>query len=127
MQEVVAALIEKENKFLICQRPKGKNLEMKWEFAGGKIEKGETPEQALIRECQEELAITLNVYEKIAESTHKYKDSEIHIVLFRTTIKEGTPTMLEHNDMQWITLDEAENFDFCPSDKEFVEELKKIR
>ena len=124
MVEVVAALIWDGDKFMICQRPAHKARALLWEFVGGKVEPGETKEQALIRECQEELAITLSVGNVFMEVVHEYPDITVHLTLFNATIAEGIPKKLEHNDIQWITPEEILNYNFCPADEEI---LKKIR
>lgn len=121
--EVVAALIWDGNKFLICQRPANKARGLLWEFVGGKVEKGETKEQALIRECQEELAITVEPHEVFTEVRHEYPDITVHLTLFNCAILRGQPQLLEHNDMKWIIPTEIPNYNFCPAD---VEILKKI-
>lgn len=121
--EVVAALIWNKDKFLICQRPADNARGLLWEFDGGKVEKGETKEQALIRECQEELAITVEPHDIFAEVTHEYPDITVHLTLFKCTILRGQPQLLEHNDIKWIIPAEIPNYDFCPAD---VEILKKI-
>lgn len=121
--EVVAALIWDKDKFLICQRPANKARGLLWEFVGGKVEQGETKEQALIRECQEELAITVDPHEVFTEVTHEYPDITVQLTLFNCTILRGQPQLLEHNDMKWITPAEIPNYNFCPAD---VEILKKI-
>ena len=121
--EVVAALIWDKGKFLICQRPANKARGMLWEFVGGKVEQGETKEQALIRECQEEIAITVEPHEVFTEVTHEYPDITVHLTLFNCTISRGQPKLLEHNDMKWITSVEIPNYEFCPADEEI---LKKI-
>jgi len=123
MTEVVAALIWQGDKFLICQRPAHKGSGLLWEFVGGKVEPGETKEQALVRECREELAVTVSVGEPYMEATHVYPDITVHLTLFRASIVQGTPQMLEHNDMRWITPAEIANYEFCPAD---VEILKTI-
>lgn len=121
--EVVAALIWDNDKFMICQRPAHKARALLWEFVGGKVEPGETKEQALIRECQEELAITLSVGDIFMDVLHKYPDITVHLTLFNATIAEGAPQKLEHNDIQWISPVEISSYDFCPADEEI---LKKI-
>ena len=126
MVEVVAALIWDKDKFLICQRPANKACALLWEFVGGKVEKGETKEQALIRECKEELNITLNVGDVFMEVVHEYPDITVHLTLFNATILEGTPQKLEHNDIKWITPSEIPNYDFCPADVEILEKLLKF-
>ena len=121
--EVVAALIWSGDKFMICQRPAHKARGLLWEFVGGKVESGETKEQALIRECREELAITLDVGYVFMDVTHEYPDLTVHLTLFNATIVEGEPQKLEHNDIRWITPSEIPIYDFCPADEEI---LKKI-
>ena len=124
MTEVVAALIWDQDKFLICQRPAHKARGLLWEFVGGKVEPGETKEQALIRECQEELAITLDVGKVFMDVTHKYPDLTVHLTLFHAAIQEGVPQTLEHNDIRWITADEMDEYAFCPADVEILRRLK---
>ena len=121
--EVVAALIWNGDKFMICQRPAHKARGLLWEFVGGKVETGETKEQALIRECQEELSVTLSVGDVFMDVVHEYPDIIVHLSLFNATISEGEPQKLEHNDIQWITPIEIPHYEFCPAD---VEILKKI-
>ena len=122
--EVVAALIWAEDKFMICQRPAHKDRGLLWEFVGGKVEPGETKEAALIRECREELAVTLSVGDVFMEVVHEYPDITVRLTLFHATISEGEPQKLEHNDIRWITPAEIPQYDFCPAD---VEILDKIR
>ena len=125
MIEVVAALIWNQDKFMICQRPAHKARGLLWEFVGGKVEPGETKEQALIRECQEELAVTLDVGEVFMDVVHKYPDLTVHLTLFHAAIREGVPKKLEHNDICWITVDEINQFAFCPADEEILIKLKR--
>ncbi len=124
MTEVVAALVWNQNRFMICQRPAHKARGLLWEFVGGKVEPGETREQALIRECREELAVTLDVSEPFMEVTHEYPDLTVHLTLFYATIREGVPQKLEHNDIRWITVDEIEQYAFCPADEEILGRLQ---
>ena len=123
MTEVVAALIWDNHKFMICQRPAYKARGLLWEFVGGKVEHGETKEQALIRECNEELGITLDVGDVFMDVIHEYPDLTVHLTLFNATIAEGEPQMLEHNDIRWILPSQIPQYDFCPADEEI---LKKI-
>lgn len=123
MVEVVAALIWADNKFMICQRPAHKARALLWEFVGGKVEPGETKEQALVRECQEELAVTISVGDVFMEVTHEYPDITVHLTLFNAVIWEGTPQKLEHNDIQWITPAQIPNYDFCPADEEILQKI----
>ena len=126
MTEVVAALIWNKDKFMICQRPAHKARGLLWEFVGGKVEPGETKEQALIRECQEELAVTLSVGEMFMDVVHEYPDLTVHLTLFNATFAEGEPQKLEHNDIQWITPSEILNYEFCPADEEILKKILEI-
>lgn len=125
MTEVVAALIWDRDRFLICQRPAHKKRGLLWEFVGGKVEPGESREAALIRECQEELAITLAVGPIFCQVEHVYPDITIHLTLFQASIAQGIPQKLEHNDLRWITVDEIPQYPFCPADIEILEQLQK--
>ena len=125
MTEVVAALIWDGSRFMACQRPAHKARGLKWEFVGGKVEPGETKQQALIRECREELAVTVNVGDVFMEVDHVYPDLTVHLTLFHAAIAEGTPQKLEHNDIRWITVDEIDQYEFCPADEEILERLKR--
>lgn len=127
MIEVVAALIWEENRFLICRRPAGKARAGLYEFVGGKVEPGESPAQALIRECREELAITLAVGDVFMDVTHAYPDITVHLTLFSSSIAEGTPQALEHSDLRWITPEEIPLYDFCPADEAILHRLRTAR
>ena len=123
MTEVVAALIWDNDKFMICQRPANKSRALLWEFVGGKVELGETKEQALIRECQEELNVLIAVSDVFMDVVHEYPDLTVHLTLFNTIITEGEPQKLEHNDIQWITPSEISNYEFCPADEEILKAI----
>ena len=126
MVEVVAALIWQGDKFMICQRPAHKARGLLWEFVGGKVEQGETKEQALIRECQEELAVTLSVGDIFMDVVHEYPDLTVHLTLFNATLAYGEPQKIEHNDIQWITPREIPNYDFCPADEEILDTIIRL-
>ena len=121
--EVVAALIWNGDTFMICQRPVHKARGLLWEFVGGKVEPGETKEQALVRECREELAVTLSVGDVFMDVVHEYPDLAVHLTLFNAAIAEGEPVMLEHNDIRWITPSEIANYEFCPADEEILAKI----
>lgn len=120
MVEVVAALIWQNERFLICQRPPHKARGLLWEFVGGKLEPSETKQDALIRECREELDITVEVGEIFTQVIHEYPDIHIRLTLFHCRITQGTPSLLEHNDMKWILPSEIPQYDFCPADEEIL-------
>lgn len=126
MTDVVAALIWDHDRFLICQRPEHKARGLLWEFVGGKVEPGETPQQALIRECKEELDITVRPGPVYMELVHVYPDLTVRLILFLADIAAGTPTMLEHNDIRWIRTTQIDEFDFCPADTDILSKLKTI-
>ena len=88
------------------------------------MEPGETKEAALIRECREELDITVAPRDVFMEVIHEYPDLTVRLTLFNATIAAGTPKALEHNDIRWITTDEIDSLDFCPADEEILKKLK---
>ena len=124
--DVVAALIWEKDKFLICQRPATKARGLLWEFVGGKVEPGETMEQALNRECMEELAIHVDVGAQFMQVIHEYPDILIRLTLFHCTIPEGFPQALEHNDIRWIHPSQTDEFTFCPADTDILKEIRRI-
>ena len=124
--QVVAALIWDGDRFMICQRPNHKARGLLYEFVGGKVEPGETLQQALIRECWEELAVTVAVGDVFMEVLHEYPDITVQLILFHATIAEGIPQMLEHADIRWILPAEIPNYDFCPADEEILKKLQGL-
>ncbi len=126
MTEVVAALIWDNGKFMICQRPAHKARGLLWEFVGGKVEPGETGKEALVRECREELGVTVDVGDVFMTVIHTYPDITVHLTLYHATVKDGTPTLLEHNDLRWITPSEISNYDFCPADEEILKHIREV-
>ncbi len=123
--EVVAALIVKDHRFLICQRPAHKARGLLWEFVGGKVEQGETLPQALIRECLEELGIRVTPQEIFMQLVHTYPDITVRLTLFWAQTQD-TPQRLEHNDLRWIGVDEIDHFSFCPADRDILAKLKEM-
>lgn len=121
--EVVAALLWQGDRFLACQRPAHKARGLLWEFVGGKVEPGESKQEALIRECREELGVTVSVGEVYLEVTHAYPDLTIHLTLFQASLLEGTPQPLEHRQLRWITRAEIPDYPFCPADEVILEKL----
>jgi len=126
MTEVVAALIRRTDadglcRFMICQRPAHKARGLLWEFVGGKVEPGETHEEALVRECREELGIEISADDVFTDVLHEYPDITVHLTLFDSHIVSGEPQLLEHNDIRWITVPEIKDFEFCPADTEILE------
>lgn len=126
MTEVVAALIWDQSKFMICQRPAHKARGLLWEFVGGKVEPGESMEAALIRECREELDITVDVQDIFLQVIHEYPDIAIRLTLFNCRIAAGTPKLLEHADLAWISPDRIPDYDFCPADEEILTKITEV-
>ena len=126
MTDVVAALIWEGDRFLACQRPAHKARGLLWEFVGGKVEPGESLEDALIRECREELDITVAPKDVFMEVIHEYPDLTVRLTLFNAAIAEGTPKALEHHDIRWITVREIDGLEFCPADEEILKKLKEM-
>lgn len=122
--QVVAALIWRKDTFLVCQRPANKVRGLLWEFVGGKQEDGETKKQTLVRECKEELDIIVQPLDIYFVTRHSYSDITVKLTLFNATIVEGSPSPLEHNDLKWITVDEIDNYEFCPADLPILEKIK---
>ena len=125
MVHVVAALIWEQDRFMICQRPEYKARGLLWEFVGGKVEADETPENALIRECREELNIEIHPDSVFCELVHPYPDITILLTLYNARIVSGTPELLEHRDLRWIRVEEIDEYDFCPADEQILVMLKK--
>ena len=122
---VVAGLIREGDRILICQRPAGKARGLLWEFPGGKVEAGESKEAALVRECREELDVTLKVGKVYAELTYEYPDVTVRLTLFEARIGEGVPRRIEHADIKWIKPEEITEYPFCPADKEICGKISK--
>ena len=99
MLEVAAAIIRKDEKILICQRPANKDLGLLWEFPGGKIEAGETGEQAVIRECREELGVTLKINSFFMDVTHEYPNRTVHLSVYNCSLTDGEPVRLERRQI----------------------------
>ena len=125
--EVVAALIRKDDRFLVCQRPPDKARALLWEFPGGKIEPGESGPEALVRECREELGADIRVLGAFMDVTHAYPDLTVHLTLYESRIASGEVHKLEHSDIRWITPEEIDEYDFCPADQAFCAEIKRRR
>ena len=111
---------------MICQRLAHKARGLLWEFVGGKVEPGETKEQALIRECQEELAVLLSIGDVFMDVIHEYPDLTVHLTLLNATIAEGEPQNLGHNDIRWITPREISNYEFCSADEEMLRKITEV-
>lgn len=123
--EVVAALIWRGGRFMICRRPAHKACGLLWEFVGGKVEAGESDAEALARECREELDVEVNVGAAFMDVTHEYPEFTVHMTLYEASIREGEPKLLEHADIRWISPDEIPLYEFCPADRDILAEIRK--
>ena len=126
MTEVVAALLWKGDRFLICQRPPHKARGLLWEFVGGKTEPGETSSEALKRECREELAAEIEVGDVFMDVVHEYPDITIHLIVFNAALDKDEITLLEHKDARWIRPSEIPDYDFCPADESILNKIRKL-
>lgn len=125
MLEVVAALVRREDCFLICRRPTHKARGGQWEFAGGKVEAGETKQQAVERELREELGVQLRAGDVVAEVVYRYPDLTVHLSLLEARIVSGALRRLEHSEFAWVRLDEMGLYDLCPADRALVRKLRQ--
>lgn len=123
MTQVVAALIYRSERFFICRRPSHKSRGGLWEFVGGKVEPGETPERALVRECREELGVEIAVKDVFCQVVHEYPDLTVQLTLFRAELTLGEPKLIEHSAFAWITPQEIANYEFCPADEEILQKI----
>ncbi len=123
MTEVVAALIRQDGKYLIGQRPAQKERGQLWEFVGGKIETGETPQQALVRECAEELGVTVEVGPLVWETKYAYPDRKVHLRFYQAQLQNGTPQLRAHFQLRWVTAKELANYPFCPANADLLKWL----
>ncbi len=126
MIRVSAAIIKNsDNEILICQRGPGGSCQFLWEFPGGKIEPGESPEECLVRECREELEIDIEVQDLFAQTTHSYPERDIEFMFFSASLKKGVPTPSVHKNIKWVLQDMLKQYEFCPADVSVVEKLAK--
>lgn len=123
MLEVVAALVRDGERFLICRRPENKARGGQWEFAGGKVEPGESRQQAIIREFREELDVELEAGEVLADVEYRYPEIAVHLFLLEAKIASGKLKKLEHSETAWVTAREAAEYDLCPADRILLEKI----
>ena len=123
MLKVTAAIIIEEGRTLIAERPAGGRHPGAWEFPGGKVEPGETPEECLARELKEELGIEVEVVEKLAEVVHNYDDATVELMAFRCAITKGTPQNLGCSAHEFVPLERLEEYDLLPPDRELARRI----
>jgi len=121
---VVAGLIREGGKVLLTQRKPGRHLGLHWEFPGGKVEAGETDEEALRRELREELGLEVAVGTRCFETRHTYGAREMHLLVYRCRITEGEPQALDVNAFEWVDENRVAERDFLPADLPLVHGLQ---
>ena len=121
--EVVAAIIQREDKYFVARRKAGKHLEGFWEFPGGKIEEGESPETSLQRELQEEFGVTVEVGAFLGENTHDYGSAIIRLKAYRVASSEELKESVDHDMIKWCTLDELNRLQLAPADVPLLEHI----
>lgn len=125
MIKVVAAIIQKDNKIIIAKRMANKSMGGFWEFPGGKIEPGETPEESIVRELQEEMNISIKVEKYVGESIYDYGNIVICLLGYLASIKNGDIILKEHDEYKWLTLEEISKFKLAPADIPLVQMLQE--
>ncbi|MCM1566681.1 MAG: (deoxy)nucleoside triphosphate pyrophosphohydrolase [Dehalobacter sp. 4CP] len=125
--QVTAAILRQDGKILICQRDNSGSCPLLWEFPGGKLEEGESLAECLVRECREELGVTIQVEEVFAETRHTYGDKEMSFTFFEGRIVEGELQRKVHRDIRWVRAEELGQYAFCPADVEVAERLGKVQ
>ncbi len=121
--KVTAAILEEEGKVLIGRRKPGRHMGGKWEFPGGKIEPGETPQESLARELQEELSIRVSVGEFLCSTFYEGDGVSLELLVYRVERLEGEPALIEHEELCWVKPDELTGFDLADSDRTVVRKL----
>lgn len=121
---VVGAVIKKDNMILCAQRGMEKSLPLKWEFPGGKIEKGETPQQALMREIDEEMRCTISIGEAIENTTYEYDFGIVNLKTYYCELVKGEPTLTEHVAIKWLAPEELALLDWAPADIPAIEKIR---
>ena len=126
MKQVTAAIIIKDYKILIAQRAPNDKLANKWEFPGGKIEHGESPQECLKREIREELDVEIEVLDFFAESIYEYHSGTISLMAYWCKWISGDFTLNVHNQIAWVNHHELDLYDFAPADIPLVDKLKSV-
>jgi 8-oxo-dGTP diphosphatase len=121
--KVTAGILEENGLVLIARRKPGKHMGGKWEFPGGKIEMGETPEESLARELEEELDVRARIGELLCTSSWEGEGVSLELLVYRVTGFEGTPVLREHEEIRWVQPKDLRSFDLADSDRSVVEKL----
>ena len=122
--DVVCAIIECDGRFLIARRTEGRHLALKWEFPGGKVEPGESEVEALERELFEELQVRVEVIERLTPVEYSYPERSLRLIAFRCRIVDGSPVATDHEELRWISIDDASGYDFPEADLPILAEYR---
>ena len=123
--KVTAGILYRQNQFLIARRQRGTHLENLWEFAGGKLEPGESDEEGLKRELLEELGVEVEVGDFVMEIKHDYPEKSVHLLFYDIKSFTGEPSPLVHDEVRWITIDQINDYEFPPADIPVLKYLRK--
>lgn len=121
--QVTAAILCKNDQYLICQRAHDDALPLLWEFPGGKVEEGETLEECIVRECKEELDVDIRVLGKFGRTNYSYASKELFFTFFTAEIVGGEISVNVHEQIKWVSIAELKDYTFCPADIEVVERI----
>jgi 8-oxo-dGTP diphosphatase len=121
--KVTAGILERDGRVLIARRRPGTHMAGKWEFPGGKIESGETPEQSLVRELREELDVRARIGELLCSATYEGDGISLELLVYRVEGFDGTPVLIEHEEIRWVRPAELRSYDLADSDRRVVERL----
>lgn len=124
--DVTAAVIVRDNKVFAARRKVGSHLAGFWEFSGGKLEDGETPEQCLARELHEEFSITTRVGDFVGESIYDYGAKIVRLMAYQVDHLSGDFELIDHDEIAWLALDELDSIEWAPADIPLVEKYKKL-
>lgn len=123
--DIAAVILLNGDKILIAKRAEGGNCGGKWEFPGGKVEKGETLEQCAIRECQEELGVTVHLTGLFGTANHRYPDNTVAITFYTGIILQGDPLPRVHQQLAWVTSGQLGEYSFCTANQDILEKLSR--
>ena len=127
MKTIAAAILFREGRILICRRGEGGSCAFLWEFPGGKLEPGETPAECAVRECREELGVSVRLGPVFARTSYDYPEGSLSFIFYKGEILSGDPQKRVHPEMRWVRPSELTDYPFCPADRDVVQRLSRIK